>query len=229
MIVSRNVNRRDLRAELPKIAALAGELGCTQILFNLFTIDDRKGNRPNKRAILGQKVKSAILESGDLEKYGTLQVEWWDRRRRKPSIFHRAFARSSEHPSKKQKLVDEFPMRCRNGQALLICGESNIITIKRGRRKRVADEYGFLKLLDKHCVKVIYLPLHSYMRRYEMKIKRQTMSAKGRTVISVWCTGTKGESKVPWNVFKNKRDITGKVREVQHKIRKDLRIGIIEV
>ena len=68
------------------------------------------------------------------------------------------------------------------------------------------------------------------MTRYEMKKKRAYYSLQGRTVVTVWNQGKrKGEAPIPWTVFHDGKDLTGRVKEIRLNIesRPDIRIGIV--
>lgn len=48
-----------------------------------------------------------------------------------------------------------------------------------------SDPYGFTDRLGEMNVGLILNPIHDYMTRYEMRVKRRRYSLGGRTVISV--------------------------------------------
>jgi hypothetical protein len=93
------------------------------------------------------------------------------------------------------------------------------------------DEFGFNGELETRGIRVVFNPLHDYMTRYEMKKKRAYYSINQRMVITVWNMGRERESKTPWTIFYNDKDITTQVREVSPRIkdRLDIRIGIVPV
>ena len=112
----------------------------------------------------------------------------------------------------------------------MLCGETNIASTQRGTEE-FDDPYDFVGQLQRMGIRLILNPIHDYMRRYEMRLKRRHFSMNGITVISVWNQGKGRESKLPWTVFRNGEETTDSVRELATPFadRPDIRIGIVEL
>jgi hypothetical protein len=80
---------------------------------------------------------------------------------------------------------------------------------------------------------VILNPIHDYMRRYEMRKKRELYSRAGRTVVSVWNRGNRGrrgEAHEPWTVYHDGESHTNAVRAVAAPdCRADVQIGVVDL
>jgi hypothetical protein len=126
--------------------------------------------------------------------------------------------------------MDELANR-RDGNALvMVCGESNIVSLVRARGE-VCDSFGFARALQNLNVSVILNPVHDYMRRYEMREKRRFVSQGGRTVVSVWNKGKGREPILPWTVFHAGTDKIAAVRDLptQFADRPDIHIGVLDL
>ena len=98
---------------------------------------------------------------------------------------------------------------------LLLCGEANLITTERQSRA-ILDPYGVLPYLRGAKVRVVLDPLHTYMRRHEMVIKRQAMARAAHAVVCVWNRGcvAGSEATVPWAAYREGRTVTDQIQEV---------------
>lgn len=230
-LVSRDVNQWDLSGYTQRIAEICDEHDVETILYSLHTLHLGNGQWATTHDMIfgkSKKIKTVILEAGNLDGLET-RVEVWHRHKKAPDVHYRYFAKSSDDESKKEKLVDDFDQRVIRDQALLICGELNVVKTIRGERGRVEDQYQFVKKLKTCRIGVILAPAHTAMKRYECADKKRAFS-QGRTVISVWSKDhVRGyEPHSPWQVFANGKDLTNRVEEIQHPIkeRSDIRIGI---
>ena len=149
-----------------------------------------------------------------------------------PTSVQQRFGKSAESPQKKQQLINELAgRRIGSDGLLLICGETNVVTMQRASGL-MRDPLGFVGRLDELGINVILNPVHDYMRRHEMMKKRQFLSRQGRTVLSVWNQGKgKGEAHLPWAVFHDGENRIDAVKEVLPRFpdRPDIRIGIVDL
>ncbi len=111
----------------------------------------------------------------------------------------------------------------------MICGESNVYST--GAR---GDNHQLNKLLSELGIRIVLSPVHDRMSRsHLMSAKRAYYSANRRTVISVWNSGKRGESSLPWTVFHDGQDLTNDrvVTKVEGPVpeRPDVRIGILDL
>lgn len=145
---------------------------------------------------------------------GTSHLVVWEKGK-KPSSFKQMFAQGSAKPVVKLALMADMPNRFFSNDVLISCGESNIITLR--RKGGFDDPFGMFKVLAAHPgTQVIFNPVHDYMRRYEMRKKREEFSKHVPLVISVWNKGkAKGEAIIPWNVYKNGVEETKLVRNLK--------------
>ena len=108
----------------------------------------------------------------------------------------------------------------------------NIISTVRDD-EAINDPYDFLPWLDAMHIQVVLNPIHDYMVRYEMKIKREHYSRGGRTVIAVWNKGKRrgSEAANPWTVHHDGVDRTYNVQELTLDTpgRADYRAGVVDI
>ncbi|MBA3831222.1 MAG: hypothetical protein H0X34_04910 [Chthoniobacterales bacterium] len=174
-----------------------------------------------------RSLQTVILESCQIESKSDCRSLVWSKGQSKPRTFYQRFARSVDSHKGKQSFIDEFEQRRIGSCFVILCGETNIVTI-RMRDGGVTDEFGFLGKLDNAGVAIVLNPIHDYMRRHEMKKKRAALSANKRWVLSVWNKGKKGETATPWTAFHDGQEATGAVQEVQLGI-PSVRMGVINV
>jgi len=105
----------------------------------------------------------------------------------------------------------EMPKKILGNCCLLLCGETNGVKYSQ-KDKKVHDDFG-LRAAIPADVKIILNPIHDRMTRFEMKLKRQFLSRKGRWVISVWNKGrrdkngkVKDGTNPAWTVFYNGKE-----------------------
>lgn len=235
-LVSHNynlANRRglyDYSEHFARINKLCDEQGCDTILYALYTWDlDSPANKHWSIFEGMSHVQRIVLEVGQPpDSYD--HVETWVRERQEPILAHQQFARSTASTTDKQRFIDELGSRQTGDALLMICGESNIVKLKRAS-KTFEDWFGFCDRLQDLNVSVVLNPIHDYMTRYEMREKRRFYSGNGRTVLSVWNQGRGKESHLPWNVFHDQEEGTDAVQELPRPFsdRPDIRIGIVDV
>jgi hypothetical protein len=177
-------------------------------LLALYTIDTRAHAAPSARLEIRRNVRTLVLEVGDLDRAYTdadgirhLTVQIISRGRELRETKQR-FARSTDAGHRKQSFVDALAVERAVGDdgLVVICGETNICTTVRSTRA-IGDPFDFGSALVRLRTRTILNPIHNYMRRPEMKKKRQHYSGAGRTVVSVWNLGEGHEAQVPWTVF----------------------------
>lgn len=143
-------------------------------------------------------------------------VEVHFRSQRSPVALKQQFGRTSDPESKKTALLRALPARLFGPTAVLLCGETNIIRTVRHSRE-IVDEYGVLPRLRTAGVRLLLNPIHDYMRRFEMLLKREALSRATGTVACVWNRGCKegAESTLPWAAYRDGRTITDEIAEVK--------------
>jgi hypothetical protein len=217
----------DYSEHFTHINKLCDEHGCDTILYALHTLNP-SFNRTHKSIFESLKhVERIILE---VKQPPNSYVEIWSQSQQEPVRADQHFARSKERLKKKQRFLDDLPLRQIGSALLVICGESNIVSWKR-KSKMIEDRFGFQDRLQDLKIGVVLNPIHDYMRRYEMKKKRRFYSQGGRTVISVWNKGKGKESKLPWTVFHDGEEKTEKVQVVSKPFmdRPDICIGVVDL
>lgn len=235
-VVSHNYNmlnrygHQDFAEHFSQIHHICDTEGCDTILYSLFTWDERSPVSRNHDAFFGglSNLKCIIVEVGNKSSVQKV-VEIWVRNNERPHLAEQTFAKSSEPFECKREFIRDIHKRVIGNGLIVICGESNITNYSpdTGGYK---DPFGFNDILRTLGVKIVFNPLHDYMTRYEMKKKRAYYSLQGRTVVTVWNQGKrKGEAPIPWTVFQDGKDLTGRVKEIRHNIasRPDIRIGIV--
>ncbi len=247
LLVSKDLGKPCFLKHLSDIVLIAEKEKCQTMMLALHSVDDDDGKiELNYDDVFGSTKlypKYVILEFGSVEKEITF-VEVFSRVRGKLSRrrFVRHFATSTAGRELKMKLVAEFQKRHRHisrSEALVICGESNVIKTMRSDRSckgspPIVDEFNFLNLLKETRTEVIWNPWHTWSRRYEVNLKRAALARDGRTVVSVWNSWKgviRGEAKVPWVAFQNGHNVTNTVRELPQQItsRPDVRVGVLAI
>gem|GEM_PF-4418951 len=69
----------------------------------------------------------------------------------------------------------------------MICGETNGVPYLQNTKK-VKDDFGLRKFLPTDVV-VIFNSIHTWMSRFEIKLKRKFWPENNRWVVSVWNKG----------------------------------------
>ena len=234
-VVSHNYNlsnshgHQDFAEHTSRIHSVCDGEWCDTLLYSLFTWDENSPIRRNHQTIFGElkNVRCVILEVGN-KKTPNKFVEVWLKEEERPRIMSQCFAKSSDLYERKRDFIRSIPKRIVGNALIAICGESNIVNYIPSNGN-FRDEFAFNGELEARGVRVVFNPLHDYMRRHEMKKKRAYYSRNQRLVITVWNMGRGRESSIPWTVFYNEANITTQVREVlpQIKGRLDIRIGIV--
>jgi hypothetical protein len=235
-VVSHNYNLlnrygdHDFTEHFAQINKVCDGKACDTILYSLFTWDEKSLVPRNCQNIFNslKNVKCIILEVGNKKSVRKV-VEVWLKDKEQPLILEQHFAKSSDPHEQKREFIRNIRNRIFGNGIIVICGESNIANFapKEGSFK---DPFNLNDILKSSGVKFVFNPLHDYMTRYEMKKKRGYYSRDKRAVITVWNQGKrKGEAAIPWTLFYNGEDLTGKVQEMPRQIaaRPDIRIGIM--
>jgi hypothetical protein len=221
----------DYSEHFARINKLCDDQGCDTILYALHTWDSRSSVARTHDAIFGglQQVQRVVLEVGQpTESFE--HVEVWVRGRPEPILASQKFASSKSSFADKYAFVADLPSR-RIGDALLVlCGETNIVKLKRAT-KTFEDEFGFCDRVKESKTRLILNPIHDYMKRPEMRKQRKFYSQDGRTVISVWNKGKGKEAWLPWTVFHDGEEWTDQVLELDTPFgeRPDIRIGLVNL
>ncbi len=221
----------DYSEHFTRINKLCDDQGCDTILYALYTWDATSPVARTHGSIFdGLKyVQRIVLEVGQPPDSFD-HVEVWVRCQQQPIMAHQRFATSTSSTHDKQQFLDDLPSRQIGTALLVICGESNIVKLKRAS-KTFEDWFGFCDRMQDLKTRVVLNPIHDYMTRYEMKEKRQFYSQNGRTVVSVWNKGRGKESWLPWTAFHDGEEWTDRVHELEVPFaeRPDIRIGIVEL
>ena len=221
----------DYSEHFARINKVCDDQGCDTILYALYTWDSASPvTRTHGSIFDGLKhVQRVLLEVGEpTDSFD--HVEVWRRGHDEPAVARQRFATSISPTSDKQRFLDDLPARRVADALLVLCGESNIVKLKRASKK-MEDGFGFRDRLRELKTRVILNPIHDYMTRYEMREKRRFCSRDGRTVVSVWNKGRGKESWLPWTVFHDGEERTDRVVEIEAPFadRPDIRIGLVEL
>jgi len=226
--------RYDYSEHFSRINQCCDQQDCDTILYALYTWDRDSPVSCNHDVIFKElkNVQRIIVEVGHPQPPYPCSydhVEVWQRDCEVPLVAKQRFATSSASRSDKAAFLNDLPQRQVRDALLVLCGESNIASLVRGSGK-FNDPYRFAHILAKMKVRLILNPIHDYMRRPEMRQKRQYYSLGGRTVISVWNQGKGREAALPWTVFHDGQERTNDVRELDKPFsgRPDIRIGILD-
>jgi hypothetical protein len=220
-IVSRDYNHRfpdgsyDFSSTLRKVLEILDKEKCDAVLFSLYSINSGKPF-DLETALNGLKRIKAVF----LEEFEEFEDGSWSAIRN--VVHHRLNGKWNEYEvyqafgsltglSQKNILSfvkEEIPKRILGNCCLLLCGESNGVKYSR-TDKKVNDTFG-LRAAIPHGVNIVLNPVHDRMTRFEMNIKRQFLSKKGRWVVSVWNKGKEdGNGTIrnfrgpEWKVFHN--------------------------
>lgn len=235
-VVSHNYNLlnrygdQDFTEHFAQINKVCDNKACDTILYSLFTWDEKSPVPRNGQNIFKNvnNVKCIILEVGNKKSVRKV-VEVWLKDEEHPLLLEQYFAKSSDPYEQKRDFIRDIRKRIFGNSIIVICGESNIVNYA-PKERSFKDPFNFSGVLKSYGVKFVFNPLHDYMTRYEMKKKRGYYSRDKRAVITVWNQGKrKGEAAIPWTLFYNGEDLTGKVQEISPPIetRPDIRIGIM--
>ena len=238
-IVSRDYTKyangfRDFSSVFHDVLNLLDDEGCDTVLFSPWSIDARQSRRPSARL---SKIKSVLYETFK---------EGKNRKGKDFVVFYRTGNNWHRHvlggrsgfaslkgllKRRVEKFVEDVKQhRILGNCCLLICGESNGVPYHQ-RTRRVGDDFGLRRSIPTKTV--ILNPVHDWMSRLEMNLKRSFLSENNRWVISVWNKGKRGTNGKPrdakgdpWTVFHDGRD------EIADKPRKNqlgVDIGIVKI
>ena len=217
---------------LHKILETCSNHHCDAVLFALWSHSEKHGGaiKPKRLLAVAASCKTVIL--------GVIPQPWKNERvfvlnqeGQTHSELAQCFSRSNSPTAKRRAFIEEIDARCFGKTLVLLCGESNIIQTMRGTKK-IRDDFKFQPLLKKRDVEVILNPLHTYMRRYEMPLKRRALSAGGRSMISAWNAGdSNAEAADPWQHWHDRSDRSHLIQELPEPVPHvpGIRIGIAEV
>jgi hypothetical protein len=213
-------------AHVPTVIEACSKEGCDTILFSPWTVKAIKESdlfppfTEHNTVILGVGEKSSEV----------FQV--WARGNSAPTRVNQTFARSTDSKKEKDLFVKALPERIWGEVALIICGETNILKIPRGSKSAVDPEH-ILPVLKQRGARIILNPVHTYMRRPEMRHKRSALSRPDRFVVSVWNRGfVKGpDGRIPWQVYHDGKDVSERVRLIDNPVREKFgaRVGVLDV
>ncbi|TAN04077.1 MAG: hypothetical protein EPN36_10180 [Rhodanobacteraceae bacterium] len=205
-----------------KIVRIASDHGADTILFSPWSHTVTKARDELRHADLfpkGTKHQAVILgvrrrnnaKKAKNKYLETIEVHTRSKQRSYPIFqqFSTTRDKKQRKRDKKQCKEEDFMDDLRNRRCgkvtAFICGETNIVSVKRAKSKGghhvVVDKRNVRALLDANGVRVVLNPVHDYMT-WKMKPKRAALSSEKRTVVSVWNRGyKKREAKIPWTVY----------------------------
>lgn len=227
-------SRKGFAPHFASIARACSRAGCDTLLFALWSHNENTGtNLRLRKAELfppGSGRVAVVFLGLTMMGKKKEEIRVWLRERSAPFVCHQRFGTSSDSTKDKTAFVDDLPNRQFGDTLLVLCGETNIINTCRASA-RIADAFGVLHRLGQRGVKVILNPCHTYMHRFEMNVKRQALSRKGRYCISVWNRGfgAGSEARNPWTAFHDGKDITEEIQELPALVEEvpGLRIGTL--
>ncbi len=184
------------------------------IVFGLWTWDEAKdGTIPRIDLFPKGTTHQWVLLETRRSKADIAEVHF--RGLEEPAVLYQRFATSQSVVGEKKRFVEELPTRTFGQGLVMLCGESNIIRTKRDCEE-LDDRFDFLSYLDQAEIRLVLNPIHTYMQRYEMRLKRLAYSQNGRTVLAVWNRGEseRGESQLPWAAYCDGEEVTHQIREI---------------
>jgi hypothetical protein len=114
----------------------------------------------------------------------------------------------------------------------MICGETNGVPYDQ-EEKKVKDGFGLRRAVPDE-VNVIVNPVHDWMSRFEMKLKREFLSRENRWVVSVWNRGKRDRGGRrrdalghPWTVYHDGQCVTVEALAVPETL-ENIEIGIVD-
>lgn len=254
-IVSRDLNGlRDFSATFSRVLGMLDCERCDTVLFSPWSIVPRKSFNPLRSLRRLKHVKSVFYEEfvfvkkpqGKRKRHGIRAVvlnrrgnKW-----RKYELPGGGFSNLRGSWQAKKCLVAGYirhvlPGRILGNCCVMICGETNGVAYhpdrgKKGKVGKVGDDFGLRRSLPKE-VTVILNPVHDWMSRFQMPLKRKFLSRDRRWVISVWNKGKRGKNNKPrdakgdpWTVFRNGREVEQRaVQRIQNEMQVD--IGILKL
>lgn len=167
-----------------------------------------------------------VLETRD---FGSAVTEIHLRDVPKPILLEQHFAHSTQSADQKV-FMKGLPSRKVGHSLMLLCGESNIVRTIR-RSDEIRDKHGFLDWLRNNEIDLIINPIHSYMKRWEMPLKRLALSKDGALVVSLWNRGLMGvgESRKPWAAYRAGKEVSELITTVHEaRDRRDYWIGLLK-
>jgi len=215
----------------PEIARLANGHGADTLLFSLWSHNaDTLGDLP-RNELFPRDTRHAAVILG-VTRNGKEEVEVWVRLRRSPVLLHQEFARTADARAGKERLMAGLAGRIFGSSLILICGEMNLIRTQRTTRA-IVDDFDVLSRLRAHGVELVLNPIHDYMRRFEMPVKRKALASGTSTVVCVWNRGLKdgSEALLPWAAYRKGETITDQIQEIELPIASQpgVRVGILDL
>jgi hypothetical protein len=215
----------------------ASDNGADAVLFSLWSHNASKFGELSPSDFFPRGTHHSTVILGVVRRDGKTRkdreiTEVWHRPSPAPFVFSQLFGKTSARKASKKSLSEGLPQRQFGAVIVLLCGEVNIVKTQRSKRG-IVDEFGFLRRLRDSGIECILNPIHTYMRRYEMGLKREALSREAGRLISVWNRRSKkgAESKAPWAVYRDGIMTKDAVREVALPVpaQPGIRMGIIDL
>ena len=216
-----------------RIAETCDQQGCDTILYAMFSHSEHEHPALKKQELFGpqpEHLQWVILETSKDEARLDNLTQVWARSHEKPHTLIQRLARGQDAKGKRALMAD-LQGRIFGSTMLPLCGEIGIINTQRDSDE-IVDVHHFLDVLDEEGIEVILNPGHTFVRRYEVPIKRAELSKGKRWLLSVWNRGwhEKGpQGQTPWQVFYDGHEVPERVIEPPHDLGPDVRIGLVEL
>lgn len=212
-----------------QIMRVCSNEGADVVLFALWSHNERNGGPIRRRWLFPEGTDHQIVVVAPTKGKREVVQVW--HRDGEQATFDQQFRRSADASSKKKALLENLDERVIGKLLVLICGESNIIATR--ARQQIVDPIGFRQALRRRGVRIVLNPVHSYMRRPEMRRKRAAISRWSHTMVSVWNRGVKDgiEANVPWELHIDGVRAMEAIREVEQAIpgQPGVRIGMVRL
>ena len=224
-VVSRDYNHRfsngfrDFSAVFSDVMKMLDGERCDTVLFSPWSIVPRTPFDPSHSLQVLQHIKAVVYEEfidrGRQGREGTRSVVLY-RQGNAWREYELPGGGFSSLKRVKAGQVEGFvqsviPDRIMGNCCVIICGETNGVPYHQ-KAKTVEDDFGLRQSLPKD-VTVILNPVHDWMTRFEMKLKRKFLSENNRWLISVWNKGKRDKSggprdarNEPWTAFHNEQN-----------------------
>jgi hypothetical protein len=247
-IVSRDYNYmfsngyRDFSAEFPRVLQVLDEKHCDAVLFSPWSIVPRPTFNPLQFVRGLQHVRSVFCEEFIIEQKRWVgqrfvvfyhQGSKWYQRELSGGGFGELRGSWEAKRRKVQRYTREvLPGRILGNSCVMICGETNGVPYDQ-EEKKVKDGFGLRRAVPDE-VNVIVNPVHDWMSRFEMKLKREFLSRENRWVVSVWNRGKRDRGGRrrdalghPWTVYHDGQCVTVEALAVPETL-ENIEIGIVD-
>lgn len=195
--------------------------GCDLILYPLLPVETPfKSAVPAEPDFSGLASVRAVFSGVEPQTDGTRRAVAWMRESSKPRLMAERVQRVRDSYRPSTTIAADFEQRVVGDAFFLFGGEINALTYKRNTGVAV-DNVGLLDFLRERSISTILNPASFYMRRWEIKLKRQYISEQGVVVVTLWNKKAwpkpkfVGEASLPWTVYRGGEDVANEVNEIR--------------